>query len=137
MFLRRFFHRQDGAAAVELALVAPILVGLLLASYGIWEHAGQRQNIRTALEPAADYYMNGGTDDVVGRQTILDSWSSKPTDGTATVTRVCKCGTLVVSCSSLCSTAPPAVYVSLIASSSDPDAPITDPIAEQRTIRVR
>jgi Flp pilus assembly protein TadG len=101
-FLRSFLRRNDGASAVEFAIVAPILVGLLLSGVDAWAEINRKQDMHAAIQAGAHYYMGGGTDDPTAQSVSLSGWPNKPGDGHVSIARACTCGGAVSSCSVLC-----------------------------------
>ncbi|UTP40609.1 pilus assembly protein [Phenylobacterium sp. LH3H17] len=115
--LLRAFHRdRSGVAATEFALITPAIALLAAASFAIWQFGESRQEMRSALEVGAHYYMNGGSDDAVATALAQSSWRNKPQAGVVMTTRACRCGEVVAPCANLCpASRPPAVYVTLTA----------------------
>lgn len=136
--IRAFARDNRGVAAVELAAVAPILAGMFLGAYSVWDAASRRQDLRSALEAGAQYYINGGSDDAVASQIVAGAWSRRPNESTLTVTRNCKCQVTPLSCSSLCAgNAAPSIYAQITVTANDPGATISPRLTESRVIRVR
>lgn len=136
--IRAFAKDNRGVAAVELATIAPIIAGMFLGAYSVWDAASRRQDLRSALEAGAQYYINGGIDDATASQIVASAWSRRPTDSTLTITRNCKCLVTPLSCSSLCANnAAPSIYAQIIVTSNDPGATISQRLSESRVIRVR
>lgn len=136
--IRRFLSDFRGAAMVELALVAPVVAGLVLVSYGVWDAAARRQDMRAGLDAAAGYYMNGGADDAVARSVATNAWESRPTGGAVTSSRSCRCGGTPGTCDALCTgSKAPSVFVNLTATGSTTGALFAATLVEERTVRVR
>lgn len=136
-FLIRYVDDRRGVAAVEFALLVPVLVGVLVLSYAAWESGVRKQNMRSALKTAAEYYMNGGVTDADAQEVALVSWDKRPSNALVTTSRKCRCGSLTVECSSVCDAGPPAVYVTVYARAEIPDALFGSVESAERTIRVR
>ena len=115
--LRRF-HREDrGAAAVELALIAPVIAFVALLSFDVWYKASLQRDEAAALDTGIDYYIGGGSDDASAQAVAMSAWNNAPADASVVVTRECRCGTATLACSSTCSSSgAPATYVRLTAS---------------------
>jgi len=141
MRLRRILCRsldERGSAAIELALVAPVLAILAVASFGVWESGARSQDMRAALDVAAEYYMNGGTDDAVARTLGRNGWRNKPPNGDVTTARDFRCGDAAAQENAVCAGGrTPATYVTLTASASTSQALVRPSITLQRVIRVR
>ena len=136
-FLTRYVDDRRGVAAVEFALLVPVLAGILVLSFAAWESGVRKQNMRSALKTAAEYYMNGGVADADAREVALLSWDKRPPDARVSTSRRCRCGSLTVECSSVCNAGPPAVYVTVYARAEVPDAMFGSVELAERTIRVR
>jgi Flp pilus assembly protein TadG len=137
--IRAWLRDRRGVAAVEFAFVLPIIAGMTLASYGVWDAAARNQDLRSALKVGTEYYMAGGGDDADARAVTLASWNHRPDDAAVTSERMCRCGSSTISCSTtLCADSkPPAIYVTLQASSTDQTALFSPSATASRTIRVR
>lgn len=138
MSLRRFWTSNSGVAAVEMALLTPVIAGLALASFSIWESGLRRQNAHNALDVASQYYMNGGSDDTVAQTLAASAWTSRPQTSSLSVRRDCRCVVTPLACNTSCSDgSPPATYVSIVSDSNDPAAMVGKQITLTRVIRVR
>lgn len=134
-----FLRDKRGAAIVEMAFVAPILGGMAAVSFGVWDVASRQQDMRAALDVAAEYYMHGGSDDDVAETTAASAWRRAPDDASVTTTRICKCGSTVVACTTtICSgNTPVSVYVQLTAAGTAPEAMFSPAQTTERTVRVQ
>ncbi|MDP3854286.1 TadE/TadG family type IV pilus assembly protein [Phenylobacterium sp.] len=134
--LFRRLRDERGIAAVEFALIAPVIALLAATSFAIWEFADSRQDMRSALKVGAEYYLNGGSDDATAATLAVGDWRHKPAGAYITTSRSCRCGETAITCTSLCpASRPPAVYVTLSAS-----APLEgggNPTVDRMVVRVR
>jgi hypothetical protein len=137
--IRTFQADQSGVAAVEMALVAPIIVGLAFVSVNLWEATLRRQQQDEALRVASQYYINGGSDDTKARQLGLSAWPNKPQTGDIAISRLHRCGESSVSSTTLCGSAqtPPATIVKIVASATVDGAPFQPVQVRTEMIRVR
>ncbi|HQT51990.1 MAG TPA: hypothetical protein PKX06_00695 [Phenylobacterium sp.] len=118
--------------------MTPLLAGLVLASYALWDTASRRQDERAALNVGVQYYFHGGGDDTMASQLILNAWQRRPVDSTLNLTRTCMCETVPLACNSLCSGgAPPSVYVKMQLTANDPKALTNPEVVDSRVVRVR
>ena len=119
MILRRaksFAKDTSGLAAVEFALVLPLMVGVLLLGMDGWMRLNQGAAMRSSLQAAARYYQSGGSDDSAASSLAISSWANPPGDAAVTSARACACGATPQACSSLCAgNALPQTYVTLTA----------------------
>ena len=137
-WLLQFWRRCEGAAAVEMAFVVPVIDGLALVSFGVWDAASRLQDMRAALGVAADYYMSGGVSDATAQSTALKAWRKRPAESSIALQRVCRCGVEALSCASLCANdAPPSVYVEMTATGGEPNALFGSRLTAERVVRVR
>jgi Flp pilus assembly protein TadG len=140
--MRRAFRTWSrdarGVAVVEMALIAPVIAVLALLSFEVWQSAGRSEDMRVALKSAAQYYMNGGTDDAAARSLALSAWPQAPAGASVSVARSCACGAVANVCTSLCASGdPPAAVVSLTATATQSQAVFNKTLTEHRVVRVR
>ena len=87
----RFLKNRDGAAALETALVAPIIVAVLIGvvTYGGTILAYNR--MRQAISSGAQYALTV-EDNLTSVEAVVNAaWSPKPQGAIVTVTRQCFC----------------------------------------------
>lgn len=136
-FIWRLSRNERGAAAVELALILPIIVATALASIVVWDVGMRKQDLHGALRASSQYYINGGKDDTVAVALGLASWQRKPAGATLVATRECKCGAVAQACATLCTgKIPPSQFVMLTATATDPDADMHATQTAQEYVRV-
>lgn len=137
--MSRFWTDTRGGAAVELAIVAPVLAAVALMAAETWQNSVKRQNMAAALEVGAEYYLSGGVSDDVAVQAARNAWRDPPPDANVTASRAQKCGAAPLDPSvSLCSDGTqPAIYVTLAATGSSASAVFPAPQSFERTVRVR
>ena len=112
----RFGTDRTGIAAVELALVMPVLCATLLGILDGWSYVTNSLAMRAGVKTAANLVMAGG-DDNATQAAALASWEQKPADAAVTVTRSYKCGTTAVTSTTICSGPKmPTVFVQIQAS---------------------
>ena len=136
--LKHFLKHERGAAAVEFAIIAPLLVAIGLAGFTAWDAAGRKQDLTSALNVGAEYYMLGGGDDAEAEGLVLAGWDKRPSFTEVEIIRECRCGVQIATCSTLCSSsAPPSAFVTIEAQASYPDALAVKLTNGSRTVRVR
>lgn len=130
---------RRGVSAVEFALTAPIVAGLMLFAWDGWQAAAAQMKLRNALQAGAEYVMTGQADDSTARSVVLNAWGGKPSNSSASVTRACKCGTTANVCTGLCpsTTTPPSVYVTLTASGTGQGLFASRSMSQTLVVRVR
>ena len=133
-----FWRQKDGGAAIEMAIVTPVVVGLALVSAEVWMMAMDKQRAATALDAGSDYYMGGGSSDDEAISVALAAWQDQPESGTVSLVRSARCG---VEASDLSATCPdgsaPAVYVTLAAHAVSRGLFEARDVDAERTVRVR
>lgn len=135
---RTFLSDRRGNAAVEFAIIAPILVGLILTSYGIWEASTRGRDMNSALDAGAAYYMNGGSNDAAAKLTMQSAWQHPPSDASIDLAHSCMCQTVPLACTSLCAdNSAPGDYVDMKLSATDPNALNSPKLLMHRVVRVR
>lgn len=112
----RALKDDRGVAAVEFALILPVLSALIILGLNGWLHINQVSQMRSAIQAGSRYYQGGGADDVAAGQLALQAWNHAPANAAVNPVRSCTCGGVGASCSSLCAgNALPNVYVTLTA----------------------
>ena len=127
-----------GGAAIEMAIVTPVIAGLALVSAEVWMMSMDKQKAATALEAASDYYMGGGLSDQEAVDVAMDAWRDAPPDSQVSPVRSGRCGVEVASPTSLCADgSAAAIYVTLTAHGTSQGLFEARGVAAERTVRVR
>ncbi|MFL5297468.1 MAG: TadE/TadG family type IV pilus assembly protein [Phenylobacterium sp.] len=139
MRLVRSLRDDRGVAAIEFALIIPVLVGVLLLGMDGWMRITQVSQMRSALQAGARYYEGGGSDDTNAANLAVKAWASVPADAQVIVARSCTCGAVVVACTSQC--APnntlPQTFITLTANGTYHGVVHSESLTEVGSIRVR
>ncbi|WFP74936.1 TadE/TadG family type IV pilus assembly protein [Mesorhizobium sp. WSM4906] len=113
----RFRKNRSGAAAVEFALVLPVLCAALFGVADGWSYTTSSMAMRAGVKTAANLLLAGASDDTAVQAAALASWEKKPDDAAVAVTRTYKCGTTVVTSTTICAGPKvPSVFVQIAAS---------------------
>ncbi|AZO70401.1 MAG: pilus assembly protein [Mesorhizobium sp.] len=113
----RFRKNRSGAAAVEFALVLPVLCAALFGIVDGWSYVTNSLAMRAGVKTAANLLLAGATDDSAVQAAAVASWEKKPDDAAIAVTRTYKCGTTVVTSTTICAGSKlPSVFVQIQAS---------------------
>lgn len=102
---RRFRAMADarrGTAAVEFALVVPVLAALLLGVFDLGQMAYDRTDLHGAVRSGAQYFMAGGDSPEAATALIEQSWTNRPPNSGVAVVRCCKCSEVDAPCGQLC-----------------------------------
>ena len=136
--LRAFAADRRGLAAMEFALIAPILVATLVFGVDGWLQGTQTSQVRTAMHTAARYYETGGNDDPTASAVALAAWVAQPSDARLTVVRSCTCGSTPISCTTLCpGSNPPSAFITMTGSATYSGLIHTHAISQSDVVRVR
>ena len=97
--------RRDkrGTSAVEFALIAPVLAGIVVALADVNAMSMGATNMQTAVRAGAQYAMAGGTAPTTAQSKADSAWTRKPAGGTIGASRVCKCAGSAQDCNTPCS----------------------------------
>ena len=118
--LRRFTVGQrsrSGLAAVEFALLAPILAAIVIGVSQVSEIAVGTSYMQTAVRASIQYALNGGTDLATAQAVGLTAWNYKPANATLEASTFCTCQGTTAACTQTCSDGSiPEEYMSVRAS---------------------
>jgi len=135
---RSFLTDRSGVAALEFALITPLLVAMLVFGADTWLRINQLNDERTALQTGIRYYETGGSDDTAAQQVAQAAWPHIPTNGALTVARSCTCGTLPADCTSLCAgNNTPSVFLTLTAQGTYSGVMESRVLTQNDVVRVR
>lgn len=136
--LKRFARDRRGVAAIELALITPVIAGLAYIGFETWRYTSEIQEMKDAVRAGVQYYMDGGKDDADGKAVVEGAWSSPPADAAVIISRACQCGAEAHVCTTLCSDSTvPEIRVTLSASATYDNARFPTDLAAEQVIRVR
>lgn len=137
--LMPFWRNERGAAAVEFAIIVPVLVGMFLAATQVWDASTRVNNMRLALRPATQYYMGGGTSDAQAIALGNAAWQSPPANASLTSARSCRCGQTVQDCATpVCADGKAeSVFVTLTASGSWTGVTYGSSLSQTAVVRVK
>lgn len=141
----RIFRNDSGVAAVEFALIVPILCLVVFGIIDGWSFVSSSLSMRASVKTAANLVMQGATDDAATQAVALSSWENRPEGAQVTLGRKYMCGSTVVDAASLCNggTKAPSVFVEIKATAtwSPPFTfgafSLSREIGHQEVIRVR
>lgn len=95
--------RQDrGMAAVEFALIAPVLVAMMLTLVDVNNMGVGATNMQAAVRASVQYLVNGGTSIDTAKNEGNNAWSSKPSGATLSATKACTCAGAAHDCFASC-----------------------------------
>jgi len=100
--LARFRKSAEGIAAVEFALVLPILASVALLLPDLSQAAVGVMDMQGAARASIQYAMAGGTDVTEARTLGLGAWNNQPADASLTATENCLCAGASATCGQPC-----------------------------------
>jgi Flp pilus assembly protein TadG len=142
---RRFATDASGMSAIDFGIVSPILALLVVGMIEGWSYATSVLEMRSAVHAAANYVVQGGSDENTIQTIAMTTWEHRPDDGTVTILRYCTCGGVVVTCAGLCpgTSKVPETFLDISASGTWQSAmqtslfPASHDLEQQQVIRVR
>jgi Flp pilus assembly pilin Flp len=145
MKIVRFVKDASGMSAIDFGIVSPILALIVISMIEGWSYATAVLETRSAVHAAANYVVQGATDEQAIQTLAISAWEHRPDDGELTVQRYCQCGEVVVTCAGLCpsTTKPPETFFDISASGTWESAiqtawfPASQDIEQSQVIRVR
>ncbi len=109
--ITKWLKDARGGMAVEMALIAPVLILAMLGAADLSQIGLQRSDMLASARSGTQYFIAGGSDVERARQIVERSWSSMPEGGRVIVHRTCECGGVESSCIQLCPAGvPPDVF---------------------------
>jgi Flp pilus assembly protein TadG len=100
--LAKIRRDKRGTSAIEFALIAPVLAGVVVALADVNSMGMGAANMQTAVRAGAQYAMSGGTDAATAQTKADAAWTRKPAGGTIAASRVCKCASTAQDCNTPC-----------------------------------
>jgi Flp pilus assembly protein TadG len=136
--LGAFFNHTGGAAAVEMALLSPVLALLLVGIANYAPELDQAHRMRDAVQSGATYVMTGGADPTAIQTVATSAWSGYTGGDTVTVSQWCSCAGIAGSCSALCAdSSVPQAYTTIQASMTYAGPLGNQPLSASQTVRTR
>lgn len=116
-WLSKFRASASGVAAVEFALVLPILAAIVITLPDISTAATGVVEMESAARASMQYAMGGGSDMSVAQTVGLNSWSAKPSNAALTASESCQCNGGSATCGQNCTDGSiPQTYFTVVAS---------------------
>lgn len=135
---RRFLRATKGTAAIEFALVLPILAAIAVTLPDVGNIAAGDINMESAVRASAQYAMNGGSNMATAQAIGTSSWTSKPAGATLTATSACLCGGAAAVCGQICQDgSQPQTYVTVTASATLGGSVISLPLSTTQVVRIQ
>jgi len=133
-----FARNRRGIAAVEFALIAPILIFAVVAINDCAQLILRQNDMHSGVGAAAEYVMRGGSDLPTAQTIGLSAWPSHSSTASMIAAKACYCGTAGSSCTSLCADqSVPSAYVTITANDSYQGWYATTQISTSQRVLVR
>jgi|SRR6185312_1270459 len=97
-----FRQSVEGIAAVEFALVVPVLAAMALLLPDLSQAAVGVMDMQGAARASIQYAMTGGTDVTEARTLGLAAWNSQPADANLATSESCTCAGAGATCGQPC-----------------------------------
>jgi Flp pilus assembly protein TadG len=136
--LKRTIRDRSGIAAVEFAMVAPVLAAIFVGIAGVAPFVQINNNMHDALTAGSRYVMAGGTDPSAIQSVTISAWPGHVAADTVSVNQYCTCADLQGSCTALCTDGTvPKGYTTIQMSSAYSGALGQQTLTAQQTVRTR
>jgi len=100
--IRGFVRDLRANAAIEFALIVPVLAVIVLMISDTSSVAVGASHMEGAVRSSIQYAMNGGTDMAQAQAVGNLAWQDRPHNASLNVTSVCMCGSAGGSCTQVC-----------------------------------
>lgn len=100
--IRGVFVSNHGAAAVEFALVVPILATIVLGVSQVTDILVGSSRMETAARASIQYLLDGGTDVTAAQSVGMQAWPNPPTSATLVASEYCTCNGVTSVCTQTC-----------------------------------
>jgi Flp pilus assembly protein TadG len=106
----------DGVAAIEFAMVLPILTAIVVSVPDLSQAAIGVIQMENAARASVQYAMGGGTDMTAAQAVGMQTWTAKPSDAQLTASEACLCGASAGTCGQPCADGSnPQTYFTVVA----------------------
>jgi Flp pilus assembly protein TadG len=129
---------EDGVAAVEFALIVPVLAVIAIMLPDTSDIVFGAMNMNMAVRSSIQYAMNSGNDMSAAQTIGNQTWSNKPHGATLTASTVCTCGSSSGTCGQVCGDGTlPETYVTVTGSATFGGMVVSLPLTTTQKVRVR
>jgi Flp pilus assembly protein TadG len=134
--MKKLFADRRGTAAVEFALVLPVLAAIVILMPDVTEAAVGAMNMDGAVRAGIQFAMNGSTNTNTIKTYANNNWISKPGNATMNSTLACYCDSSVISCGQPCN-GTTSSYITVAASATVGGTVISLPLSKSQRVRVQ
>ena len=129
--------KNDGVAAVEFALVLPVLASIAILMPDVSQAVVGVVQMESAAQASVQYAMEGGVSASMAKTIGMQAWTSKPSDAALTTAEYCLCGAAAGTCGQVCADgANPGTYFSVTASGTFGGSVISFQKSVTRVVRI-
>lgn len=129
--------KNDGVAAVEFALVLPVLASIAILMPDVSQAVVGVVQMESAAQASVQYAMEGGTDMSTAQSIGMQAWTSKPSNAAMTTSEYCLCGASPGTCGQTCPDgSSPGTYFSVTASGTFGGSVISFQKSVTRAVRI-
>lgn len=113
----RLLRANDGTAAIEFAMVLPVLATIVVCLPDLSQAVTGVLEMEGAARASVQYAMGGGTDMSAAQTIGMASWTTKPTNAKLTASEACLCNGAGGTCGQVCPDGTnPQTYFTVVAS---------------------
>ena len=134
--LKKILRDQCGVAALEFALVVPVLAIIVITLPDVTEAASGAINMDSAVRAGIQYAMNGGTTMSSVQSFANANWPSKPSGANLTASETCFCDSGVITCGQPC-TGSAETYVTVAANATVGGTVVSVPLTKSQSVRIQ
>ena len=136
--LRRYLGDRSGVAAIEFAMIAPLMAAAMVGTLDVSNHLINRGHMHSGVRSGIQYLMDNGRDLYQLQSIVENSWSESPGNAVVTTERYCLCVDVRHACDVLCTDdSAPESYFSVSASGTLDGYLVDSTIEASEDIRVR
>ena len=136
--IRRLLRANDGTAAIEFALVLPVLATIVICMPDVSQAVTGVLEMEGAARASIQYAMAGGTDMSAAQNIGMASWTTKPANATLAASEACLCGSAGGTCGQVCPDGTnPQTYFTVVASGMMGGSTINFQKSISRSVRVQ
>lgn len=89
--LNRFLNKEDGAIAVETALITPVLIWTILQAVDIGLNITTTQKMNNSIKSGIQYIVKGGRDESAIKNIVISSFGQQLSRDKVSVAGYCAC----------------------------------------------
>lgn len=136
--LKRVTGDRSGIAAIEFALVAPMMAAALVLTLDVSLYVVNRTRMHSGIRAGIQYLMDNGRDLQQLETIVAQSWSEKPANANIETERYCLCSDVAHACNVLCADdSAPESYFSISATGTLEGLVTDRELAATEELRVR